>query len=260
LAEHFSFDGAAARRVEQVYLTPDIVEQRRATRELLGLRSGESVLDVGCGPGFLLAEMAGEVGALGRIVGVDVSADMLALANKRCAEQNNISLQDANALSLPFADATFDVVVSTQVYEYVADIAMALKEAARVLRPGGRMLIVATDWESSVWNSSDDARMARVLEAWREHGANSRLPRSLPKRLQDAQLTLERVAVIPIINLEYDPNTYSHSMIAVLEKFAVGRQNFSAQDLQDWAHDLKRYGERGEYFFSVNRYAFLAHK
>ncbi len=260
MAENFSFDGAAARRVEQVYLTPDIVEQRRATRELLGLRAGESVLDVGCGPGFLLAEMANEVGARGRIVGIDVSADMLALATKRCAEQKNISLQDANALSLPFADESFDVVVSTQVYEYVADIATALKEAVRVLHPGGRMLIVATDWESSVWNNSDDVRMARVLEAWREHGTDSRLPRSLPKRLLEAGLTLNRVAVIPIINLEYDANTYSHSMIEVLAKFGVGRQGFSAQDLQEWADDLKRYGERSEYFFSVNRYAFLARK
>ena len=260
MADTFSFDGAAARRVERVYLTPDIIEQRRATRELLGLRSGESLLDVGCGPGFLLWEMAHEVGALGRVVGVDVSADMLTLARNRCAEQKIISLEEANALSLPFADETFDVVVSTQVYEYVADIATALTEARRVLRTGGRMLIVATDWESSVWNNSDDARMARVLEAWREHGADSRLPRTLPKRLRDAHLTLDRVAVIPIINLEYDPNTYSQSMIAVLAKFGVGRQGFSAQDLQDWADDLKSYGERGEYFFSVNRYAFLARK
>lgn len=259
-AKNFSFDGAAARRVEQVYLTPDIVAQRHATRALLDLKQGESVLDVGCGPGFLLAEMADEVGSTGRIVGVDVSADMLALARSRCAAKKTIELREANALSLPFADQTFDAVVSTQVYEYVVEIATALKEAARVVRPGGRLLIVATDWESSVWNSSDDARTARVLEAWREHGADSRLPRSLPKRLRDAGLHLDRVAVIPIINLEYDPNTYSHSMISLLAKFGVGRQGLSAEDLQGWADDLKAFGERGEYFFSVNRYAFVAHK
>jgi arsenite methyltransferase len=239
---------------------PDIVEQRRATRALFDLKTGEAVLDVGCGPGFLLAEMADEVGSNGRVVGVDVSADMLALARTRCAPKKTVALQEANALALPFVDGEFDVVVSTQVYEYVTAIATALKEAARVLRPGGRLLIVATDWESLVWNNSDDARMARVLEAWRDHGADSRLPRSLPKRLRDAGLTLDRVAVIPIINLAYDADTYSHSMITVLQKFALGRQGFSAQDLQDWADDLKKFGERGEYFFSVNRYAFLAHK
>lgn len=102
--------------------------------------------------------------------------------------------------------------------------------------------------------------MARVLEAWREHGADSRLPRSLPKRLRECGFALDGVEVIPIINTEYDSNTYSHSMISVMAKFGVGRQNFSAEELQAWADDLKAFGERGEYFFSVNRYAFLAHK
>lgn len=239
---------------------PDIIEQRRATRALLALQPGEAVLDVGCGPGFLLAEMAGEVGVTGRLSGVDISADMLVLARNRCGEIATIELNEANALSLPFTDESFNVVVSTQVYEYVADIAAALREAARVLRPGGRLLIVATDWESSVWNHADEARMAQVLEAWREHGADSRLPRTLPKRLREAGFKLDRVAVIPIINIEYDPNTYSHSMIALMAKFGAGRQGLTKQTLQQWADDLKAHGERGEYFFSVNRYAFIAHK
>lgn len=260
MAAEFSFDGAAARHVEQVYLTPDIIQQRRATRVLLRLKPGESILDIGCGPGFLLNEMAEEIGPSGLLRGIDVSADMIALASGRCAEKITIELQVADALKLPFVDETFDVAVSTQVYEYVADIATALREAWRVLRPGGRMLVLATDWESSVWNNSDEARMARVLEAWRDHGAHSRLPRALPKRLRDAGFRLDRIEVIPIINTEYDQNTYSHSMISTLAKFGVGRQNFSVAELQAWADDLKEFGERGDYFFSVNRYAFLANK
>ncbi len=260
MAKDFTFDGAAARRIEQVYLTPDIVGQRRETRALLQLKPGEAILDVGCGPGFLLAEMAAEVGGSGKLSGIDSSPDMIALAHQRGAGIATLDLQQADALALPFADAAFDVVVSTQVYEYIADIAGALREAVRVLRPGGRLLIVATDWESSVWSNSDEARMARVLEAWREHGADSRLPRSLPKRLREAGLLLDRVEVIPIVNIEYDRNTYSYSMISVMAKFGVGRQKLSAAELQAWSDDLKTHGERGEYFFSVNRYAFIARK
>ena len=169
----FSFDGAAAQRIEQVYLTPDIIEQRRATRALLRLRPGETVLDVGCGPGFLLAEMANELGAPGKLSGIDASADMIALARHRCAHLPTIELREANALTLPFPDDIFDVVVSTQVYEYVADITTALQEARRVLLPGGRLLIVATDWESSVWNNSDEARM-RV--SWRRGAITAPIP------------------------------------------------------------------------------------
>ena len=215
---------------------------------------------MGCGPGFLAAEMADEVGATGRVFGIDVSAYMIALARERCANLAQVKVSEGDAVALPFDDKTFDAVISTQVYEYVHDVATALREAARVLRPNGRLLVVATDWESSLWSNSNEARMARVLEAWREHGADSRLPRKLPKLLREAGLKLDPIAVIPIINIEYDPNNYSYSMIQLMGKFAVGRQQLTAQDVEDWAEDLKTFGERGEYFFSVNRYVFVARK
>ena len=85
MSNKFTFDGAAARRIEQIYLTPDIVEQRRATRAILHLQPGETVLDVGCGPGYLLAEMADEVGDSGKLSGIDSGADMIVVARQRCA-------------------------------------------------------------------------------------------------------------------------------------------------------------------------------
>ncbi len=204
--------------------------------------------------------MADEVGPTGHVVGIDVSPDMIALASERCANRAQIEVSEGDAVALPFGDETFDVVISTQVYEYVQDVAKALREAARVLRPGGRLLVIATDWESSLWSNADEARMVRMLEAWREHGADSRLPRKLPKLLREAGLKVDPIAVIPIINIEYDPNNYSYSMIQLMSKFAAGKQQLTAQDADEWAEDLKAFGERGEYFFSVNRYVFVARK
>jgi arsenite methyltransferase len=76
------FGGAAARKLEAAYLTPDVVEQRRATLQALALRPGERVLDVGSGPGLLAAEMAEVVGLAGHIIGIDVSDAMLALGQR----------------------------------------------------------------------------------------------------------------------------------------------------------------------------------
>ena len=77
------FDADAASRVEAAYTTPDIVAQRDRVRATLALESGEQVLDVGVGPGFLAAEMAAEVGPEGRVCGIDTSAAMLDVAARR---------------------------------------------------------------------------------------------------------------------------------------------------------------------------------
>ncbi len=77
------FDEDAARRVEAAYTTPDIVGQRVSVMSTLALQPGEHVLDVGVGPGFLAVEMAEVVGAGGRVCGIDVSDDMLAVAATR---------------------------------------------------------------------------------------------------------------------------------------------------------------------------------
>ena len=71
------FDDAAARHLEAMYSTPDVIAQRRWTRQALNLRPGESVVDVGSGPGLLAAEMALDVGPTGRIMGVDAVPDMM---------------------------------------------------------------------------------------------------------------------------------------------------------------------------------------
>ena len=94
------FGDAAARKLEAAYLTPDVVEQRRATLRALALRPGERVLDVGSGPGLLAAEMAQVVGLAGHVIGIDVSDAMLALGQRRCA---NIS--GTGRLSFLKADA-----------------------------------------------------------------------------------------------------------------------------------------------------------
>jgi arsenite methyltransferase len=258
MADQLEFDEEASRRLEAVYLTPDVVEQRRVVREALALRPGERVLDVGSGPGLLAEEMAAAVGAGGRVQGVDISASMLAIAGRRQGEPGAapIALAEAEATALPFADRSFDVVVSTQVYEYVADIPAALAEARRVLAPGGRLLILDTDWDSVVWRSDDDERMARVLSAWDEHLADRSLPRALPELLSAGGFRLERAAAVPLLNVGYDRDTYSAGMLELVAAFVAGRRGVDADEAGAWARDLRTMGAR--YFFSLTRYLFLA--
>ena len=249
------FDEENARRLEAVYMTPDVIDQRRAIRAALSLRPGERVLDIGSGPGFLAAEMAAEVGPDGRVHGVDPSPTMLASAGRRDAP---VDYGTGDALALPFPDEHFDVAVCTQVYEYVEDIAAALTEARRVLRTGGRLLVLDTDWDSIVWHSGDRGRMERVLEAWNEHLADPYLPRRLPGLLRAAGLELTESVIIPILNIGADRDTYSAAMSGVLAAYVAGRGGISEAEATAWEQDLVGLGD--DYFFSLNRYLFLARR
>jgi arsenite methyltransferase len=169
-----------------------------------------------------------------------------------------MTFREGDAVALAFADASFDVAVSTQVYEYIADMATALAEAHRVLRPGGRLAVLDTDWDSVVWHSSDPERMRRVLAAWDEHLVDPYLPRRLSGLLRRAGFTVTRRAAFPILNAGYDPNTYSAGLIGFIARFVPGRQGLTQQEATAWADDLVALGD--DYFFSFTRYLFVAAK
>src|SRR5216684_5474225 len=176
------FTEDAARHLERVYLTPDVVAQRSETLKQLALSPGERVLDVGCGPGFLCESIAEIVGNDGAVIGIDISSDLIGLCRRRSPPKwLSYAVGDATQLAQP--DASFDAVVCTQVAEYIPDVNRVLSEAFRVVKRGGRAVFVATDWDAVVWHSETPDRMALVLKSWEWHCAHPHLPRSLAHRL-----------------------------------------------------------------------------
>jgi len=244
------FDTETARRIEATYTTPDVVAQRREVRRLLAPRPGEHIVDIGAGPGFLAAEMAAE-GA--RVVAVDPSASMRELARARGVD---FAIEDGSAEALPLPDGSVDAAVATQVLEYVPDVAGALAEIRRVLRPGGRVLLLDTDWDSVVWHSSDADRTRAVLAAWEEHLADPYLPRTLGGALRDAGFAEVTPSVWPLFNAGADRGTFSNGLVPVIAAFVVGRRGVTAETAQGWVDDLAALGEAT--FFSINRYLFRA--
>ena len=105
------------------------------------IRAGESVLDLGCGAGFDAFIAAQLVGPAGRVVGIDLSPEMLAVARAGQAEAGfpEVEFREASVEALPFPDTSFDVALSNGVLNLVPDKPAALREIFRVLRPGGRL-------------------------------------------------------------------------------------------------------------------------
>ena len=255
------YDGEAAARLERAYATTDVIVQREELRRSLGASAGETILDVGSGPGFLACELAQEVGASGRVVGVDISSEMNSIASRRiaaCGFGDRAEILEGDATELAFADATFDAAVSMQVIEYLAEPDAALRQLARVLRPGGRVVIIDTDWDSLVWEATDRRRAARIAAAWNEHLPDPYLPRSLAPRLRAAGFEVSEVRVVPILNTAYDAMTFSYNIATLIAAFVPGHGGVSADEASQWLDDLAALQHQGRYFFSVNRYLFAA--
>lgn len=254
MAGMMPFDAAGARRLARTYTTPDVVTQRARTLALLDVRPGERVLDVGTGPGQLLEAIAEAAGPGGLAHGVDPSPAMVAMARERCGDRARVEERGVEGPgSLP--DGPFDAVVSTQVLEYVADVPTALGEIARVLRPGGRVLLLDTDWDSVVWNVTDRDRHRRVLRAWEAHLRDPRLPCTLGPRLRATGFADVTVDVIPLLNPEFDEDTYSAGMLEMITDFVAGRDGVDEAQARAWRADVR---ERDDYFFSLDRYCFRA--
>lgn len=126
----------------------------RETLRRLHVATDDRVLDVGCGTGALLEALSRTV-PVAQLAGVDLSGDMLERARRRLGTA--IDLEQACAETLPYGNATFDVVLSTNVFHFIRHPVAALREMLRVSKPSGKVVI--TDW-------CDDYLACRVCDVF----------------------------------------------------------------------------------------------
>jgi arsenite methyltransferase len=252
------FDEDAARQIEGLYLIRDAVRRRELARTALGARPGERVLDAGCGPGFYCVEIADEVGPEGSVVGVDGSAAMLTLAERRCAGRPNVALREGDVLALPVEDASVDGAICVQVLEYVPDATAALAEIRRCLRPGGRILVWDVDWATLSMNADDPGRTERVLRAWDTHLTHPSLPRTLSARLRTAGFEDVGAQAHAFAAFAFDPETYGGATVPLIAGFVPGREGLDEAEAEAWLAEQRGLGERGEFFFAVIQCCFTA--
>ncbi len=178
----------------------------QAIVQLAAARPGMQVLDLACGTGEPAISLASQVGPQGRVIGIDVNAELLAVARDRAQQRSltNIEFRQADAHALPFPAETVDLVSSRFGVMFFDDIARALGEARRVLRPPGRIALLA-------WGPFDQPYFLTTIAIVRRHVTASTLqpdtlnmfrfsqPGSLTAALQQAGFTRieERTVTVP---------------------------------------------------------------
>ena len=161
-----------------------------ATEALLGelIRPGASVVDVGCGIGTVVAWLCGAVGPAGSVVGLDISADQLAVASASAAERGlaNVRFVEADAYATGLPRASFDLVCCWSLLSHLEDPAAAVREMAALVRPGGVLLCEDIDMATIHADPASDA-LRRVVDLFFALGRAHHCDYRVGSRLADLQ-------------------------------------------------------------------------
>ncbi|BDT87230.1 methyltransferase [Nocardia cyriacigeorgica] len=159
---------------------PMSVELRTRSYEMLGDLTGRTVVDVGCGGGRAVAELA-ERGA--RAIGVDYDPEMVAVAVRRWPAGE---FRVGDACELPLATGSMAGYRADKVLHTLADPVRAVAEARRVLAPGGRAVLLGQDWDAVVIDSDDPQTTRRLVHAKADTLPSPRIARRYRNLLLDA--------------------------------------------------------------------------
>jgi ubiquinone/menaquinone biosynthesis C-methylase UbiE len=242
--------GDIARIQQRLAETSDLYRRRLAVLEALGARPGERVLEVGCGAGALLPAIGSSVGPSGRVVGIDVSDDQIAAARRRCASQPNIETSVCDVRRLPYEAGSFEAFVAVQVIEYLDDPRQALTELRRVVASRARAVVLATNWDTILWNTAVPELTRKVQSAWRQHAPHPNLPADLRRLFTQAGFQVIHQTPVTIINCAYHEDSFAYWAARLMVAFSLARGLISAEDADAWLASLSDAQHADTFFFS----------
>jgi SAM-dependent methyltransferase len=268
-------------RVPDVYLTiadaePAVIEelvrvlelraadpQQQAMRDAyladLGLEHGARVLEVGCGSGAVTRALALLPGT-GSVVGVDPSPGFLAAARKLSGDIANVEFVEGEAKALPLEDASFDAVVFHTTLCHVPDPDVALSDAFRVLRRGGRLAVFDGDYATVTCASGDSDPLQACADAMKEsHVFDRWFVRRLPALALDAGFEIEQLRGHSYVEA---PSSAGY-MLAIVDRGAdalAAAGSVAAETADALKAEARRRSDAGEFFGHIAYVSLIARK
>jgi SAM-dependent methyltransferase len=211
--------------------TPQIRRVREVAGEVLAPRPGQRLLDAGCGVGEVARSLATAVAPGGEVVAVDAAASFVEAAATR-DDGGAVRYERADVLALPYPDGAFDGVRTERVLQHVADPDAAIAELARVTKPGGRVCLVDTDWESLAVDGLPADLVAEVAGVLRDRDQlhHRDMGRTLRRRAVRAGLRDVRAEPVPLV---FTGDGHEQWVLPMFNRLIPAEQNFIPPELRD---------------------------
>jgi ubiquinone/menaquinone biosynthesis C-methylase UbiE len=240
-----------AKFLEDVAALPVVSEGFGLQLQLLDIKPGDQVLDVGCGIGLQATAMAKLAGATGKVVGTDISTVMIDIARNRTVDSGlALEFLTADAASQPFPDQSFDAVRTERVLMYVPDTRQVIKEFKRLLKPGGRLVIFDFDWDGILIAHQDKALTRQIIRYAADNFPNGRIGADLYRQLRNAGFK----------NVQVKPSGYygnSEILLNIMKRvyegiLQTGIENkvFTQVAIDNWWKALEEDEKAGNFFMS----------
>ncbi len=238
----------AVRFLDGLNSTQQVQEIQRQTHTLLGVREGSHVLDAGCGLGDVSRELARLVGKTGRVVGIDLSENMVAESRRRTEEAElSVEFQRGDIHQLDFPAESFDACRCSRVFIYLDDPRKALGELVRLTRPGGSVLLFEPEFDSWILDGPDPSVVRKLIHFWTDQLRNPWIGRQLPGMFRAQGLL--RVSVTPVAATWSLPHLETFGLRSVLDK-AVQAGVATRSQVDEWLQFMAE-AALNECFFGV---------
>lgn len=233
-----------------------IKAHKERTYQLMYIKPGDKVLDVGCGPGIDTLPMASLVGESGEVHGIDGSQEHIELAQAQAQEAGVDAWTKhriADAAALPFPDNYFDAARSDRVFQHLSNPGKTLSEMIRVTKSGGRILVMDVDWSTLSIDTTETDVEHRLRKFMCDRCVkNGYMGRRLYGMFREYDLKEIWVELAPTYTTNYLVARHG-AVYDEVEQGALKEGIITAEELQRWRQALEDADARGAFFGSTTQ-------
>jgi len=217
---------------------PSFEAYKKVSIERLGLKAGDTVVDLGCGLGFDVSRLAKAVSPGGSSIGIDMSEELLSEARRSFGDDEGVFFKQGDVHHLEVPTNSVDGIRIDRTLQHVQDPQSVISEMVRVLKPGGRLVCAEPDWGTFVIDAGDDETTDSVIQTWKRSFMNPYIGRQLLRRVRAEGLEHTWADGFILLADGTKAAAIVYDIYATIDKVRT-EQEESSQAIDDWIRALQ---------------------